>query len=144
MQQSHAILNRATHRRHQPSHIGAWRFALWALLYAAFMAYGSVVLGPLGWHFVPQDPGEMWHVFLATPFFNNASDQRPDWIANLLMAIPLGFLATGALASARSVAQRVVGTALALLICVAFVLTLKYAQLFFPPRTVSLNYIIAQ
>jgi hypothetical protein len=39
---------------------------------------------------------------------------------------------------------RLLGTAFALLVSLVFVLAVKYAQLFFPPRTVSLNYIIAQ
>ena len=144
MQQSPAMLSRTARQRHQRNQFGAGRFALWVLLYATFMAYGSLVLSPFGWHFVPRDPAEMWRLFLATPFFDNASDQRPDWIANLLMAIPLGFLASGTLASSRGAVLRVLGTMVALLISIAFVLALKYGQLFFPPRTVSLNYIIAQ
>src|SRR5208282_1214297 len=72
------------------------------------------------------------------------SDQRPDWIANLLMMVPFGLLATGALGTGRGATARALGTAFALLISLGFVLAVKYAQLFFPPRTVSLNYIIAQ
>jgi VanZ family protein len=114
------------------------------LAYAALVAYSSLVVGPLGWHFVPLDPGEAWRAFLATPLLENGSDQRPDWIANLLLLIPLGFLATGALAVSRAVVWSIAGTILALILSLAFVLAVKYGQLFFPPRTVSLNYIIAQ
>jgi VanZ family protein len=119
-------------------------YLAWALLYAAFVAYGSLVVGPAGLHFVPLDPAEAWKTFRATPFFDNGSDQRPDWVANLLLTMPLGFLAGGVAASARGKASRLRMAALALILCLAFVFAVKYAQLFFPPRTVSLNYIVAQ
>jgi VanZ family protein len=123
---------------------GPRRCAGWLLLYALIVVYASIVPGPLGFHFVPRDPQAVWHAFLATPFFDNGSDQRPDWIANLLMMAPLGLLATGALGTGRHLAARVIGTAFALLLGLGFVLAVKYAQMYFPPRTVSLNYIIAQ
>src|SRR5271157_163696 len=123
---------------------GGRRYAAWTLLYAALVVYSSVVLSPVGLHYVPLDPAAAWQKFLATPLLDNGSDQRPDWNANLLLTIPLGFLLTGSLASARGTAWRVFGTIVALLLGLSFVLAVKYAQLFFPPRTVSLNYIIAQ
>src|ERR1039458_7570466 len=130
------------HRR--PTRFGPRRCAGWLLLYALVVVYSSLVLGPLGFHFVPHDPAAAWRSFLATRFLDNGSDQRPDWIANLLMMVPFGLLATGALGTGRSPTARVLGSALALLISLGFVLAVKYAQLFFPPRTVSLNYIVAQ
>ena len=123
---------------------GPRRCAGWLLLYALFVVYASIVPGPLGFHFVPRDPQEVWRAFLATAYLNNGSEQRPDWIANLLMMVPLGLLATGAFATGRHLAARVLGAVLALLLGIGFVLAVKYAQMYFPPRTVSLNYIIAQ
>ena len=123
---------------------GPRRCAGWLLLYALIVVFSSLVLGPLGYHFVPRDPAAAWQAFLATPFFNTGSDQRPDWIANLLMMVPFGLLAAGTFGAARGLAMRVLGTMFALLLSLGFVLAVKYAQLFFPPRTVSLNYIIAQ
>ncbi len=114
------------------------------MLYALVGIYSSLVLGPLGFHFVPRTALSAWHEFLATPWFDNGSDQRPDWIANLLMMVPFGLLAAGALGAGRSASARVIGSAAALLLSLGFVLAVKYAQLFFPPRTVSLNYIVAQ
>jgi VanZ family protein len=130
------------HRR--PTRFGPRRCAGWLLLYALIVVYSSLVLGPLGFHFVPQDPAGAWHAFLATRFFDTGSDQRPDWIANLLMMVPFGLLVTGTFGAARGLGARLLGTAFALLVSLVFVLAVKYAQLFFPPRTVSLNYIIAQ
>lgn len=126
------------------SRLGPRRCAAWLLLYALVVAYTSLVLGPLGFHFVPRDPAAAWDTFLATPFFDTGSDQRPDWIANLLMMVPFALLATGTFGAGRNTGVRVLGTAFALALSLFFVLAIKYAQLFFPPRTVSLNYIIAQ
>jgi hypothetical protein len=72
------------------------RFAGWAIVYALAVAYSSLVVGPTGFHFVPLAPETAWRIFKATPYVVNGSDQRPDWMANLLMLVPLGWLTTGA------------------------------------------------
>jgi VanZ family protein len=120
------------------------RWARWACVYALAVIYVSVVLGPFGFNFVPRDPAVAWRILLATPYLANGSNQRPDWMANLMTLIPLGFLTTGALWPDRGAMRRAAAAATALLGCVIFVLSVKYAQIFFPPRTVSLNYITAQ
>jgi hypothetical protein len=114
------------------------------MVYAAAVLYVSVVLGPTGFNFVPRDPGVAWRMLLATPYLANGSDQRPDWMANLVMLIPLGFLTTGALWPRNGVLRRGAAAGAALFGCVIVVVAVKYAQLFFPSRTVSLNYILAQ
>ncbi len=117
----------------------------WACLYALAVVYVSVVLGPDGFNFVPRDPAVAWRFLLNTPYLATGSDQRPDWMANLVMLVPLGYLATGALwPDRRSALGRPAAAATALLGCMFFVVAVKYAQIFFPPRTVSLNYILAQ
>ena len=119
------------------------RLARWVLLYAAFVVYGSVVVGPIGFHYVPEAPAVAWRQLLAVRYVPHGPDQRPDWMANLVMLIPLGFMLTGALTPARGwgrVPAALGGFALSLL----FVLAVKYAQLFFPGRTVTVNYIAAQ
>jgi glycopeptide antibiotics resistance protein len=119
-------------------------FAGWAIAYALAIAYASLVVGPRGLHFVALDPEAAWRMFKATPYLMSGSDQRPDWIANLLMLIPLGFLTTGMFWLRRERRSRWLAAAAALCCCLSFVLAIKYLQLFFPPRTVSLNYIAAQ
>ena len=119
------------------------RFAGWAIAYALAMAYASLIVGPTGFHFVPLSPETAWRMLRATPYLVNGSDQRPDWMANLLMLVPLGWLATGGFwPRRRGLRWLAAGTALSC--CLILVLGLKYLQLFFPPRTVSLNYIEAQ
>ena len=120
------------------------RLARWALVYALFVIYGSVVVGPIGFHFVPADPVTVWHKFLAVRYVPHRSDQRPDWMANLLMLVPFGFMVAGAMSPLRGRWRRRVAAAAAFLLCFAFVLAVKYAQLFFPGRTVTINYIAAQ
>jgi hypothetical protein len=119
------------------------QFAGWAIVYALAVAYSSLVVGPTGFHFVPLAPETAWRIFKATPYVVNGSDQRPDWMANLLMLVPLGWLATGAFWPRRD-SLRWLAAGAALCCCLIFVLAIKYLQLFFPPRTVTLNYIEAQ
>jgi len=77
------------------------QFAGWAIVYALAVAYSSLVVGPTGFHFVPLAPETAWRIFKATPYVVNGSDQRPDWTANLLLLVPLGWLATGAFGGAE-------------------------------------------
>jgi VanZ family protein len=116
---------------------------LLAALYVLAMAYSSLLLGPAGLHYVPISLGEAWDKFLSIRYIDNGSNQRPDWIANLLMTIPLSFLINSAVERGGRT-MGAYGAALSLLISLAVILGIKFAQLFFPPRTVTLNYITAQ
>lgn len=118
--------------------------ALLAAFYGLAIIYTSLVLGPEGQHFLAMSPAEAWHKFRAVQFIDTASDQRADWIANAMMMIPFAFFVHGALTLDRPPARDIRRVAVALGISVAFVLAVKYAQLFVPPRTVTLNYIAAQ
>ena len=118
------------------------RFALAALLYALVMAYASTFVGVLGPHFVPIDPSEALHRLIHIPYVEHGSDQRSDWMGNVIMLVPLGFLVAGWLSPrARASLAAAIG---AFGLCLLFILLVKYAQLYFPPRTVTLNYVIAQ
>ena len=119
-------------------------FARWTIIYALAIAYVSTALGPTGFNFVPLDPAAAWRVFLKTPYLANGSDQRADWMGNLTMFVPLGFLATGAAWSPHSRLRRYLATVGVVVAGLSFILIIKYGQLFFPPRTVSINYILAQ
>jgi VanZ family protein len=123
------------------------RLGLAACLYALLIVYASTVIGPTGLNFVPMDPAEALTRLLAVHIVDNGSDQRADWVGNMMMLVPLGFLLAGAFSrrpSGGRVGLTPAGAVLALLIAFAFIVAVKYAQLFFPPRTVTLNYIIAQ
>lgn len=118
-------------------------FAVAAVLYGLMAAYSSLLLGPDGLHYVPITAAEAWRKFRAVTFVANGSDQRPDWIANMLMTIPLAYFVNGAFRPAGA-ARNLLNAVLTGVISIAFVAAVKYAQLFFPPRTVTLNYIVAQ
>lgn len=119
------------------------RFLLWSLLYAAAMLYVSTAVNLGGLAYRKLTFNEAVARFLETHYWNNGSDQRADWTANLLLALPLGFLIAGTLWPRKSRVLRLPAAVAALLISLAYVLAVKFVQVFFP-RTVSINYIIAQ
>ena len=122
-------------------------FLPWVLLYALVVAYGSTIVGPKGIHYVPMEPWAAWQEFLNRAFVwvPNGSDQRADWMGNLAMFVPFGFLLLGTLAPRlKRGLSASLATFGAFLVAVAFLMAVKYAQLFFPPRTVTLNYMVAQ
>ena len=123
------------------------RFLPWLLLYSLMVAYGSTVIGPKGINYVPMDPSDALREFTKRAFVwvNNGSDQRADWMGNLAMFVPFGFMMLGSVAPRlnRGIGASI-ATFVAFLLSVVFLMGVKYAQLFFPPRTVTLNYMVAQ
>lgn len=111
-------------------------FAGW--LYALFVVYGSLV--PLDFH--PMPLAEAGQAFLRIPYLEIDLASRADWVANLILYIPLGAFCMAWLGGARA-AGFLDGIA-AFLACAAVAVGVEFAQLFFPPRTVSLNDIIAE
>jgi glycopeptide antibiotics resistance protein len=107
------------------------------------MLYSSTLVGPLGPNFVYRDPVGAFWAFLATPYVAHGSDQRADWVGNLLMLVPFGFIVAAATWPRRP-ALRLPAALGGIMISLATILAIKYLQLFFPPRTVTLNYILAQ
>jgi VanZ family protein len=120
------------------------RFLPWLMLVAIGIAYSSTIVGPMGMHYVPMDQESAWLTFVvrATVWVNNGSDQRADWMGNLCMLIPFGCLLTAVIAPRRGAGPFTM--LVALLLSTVFILAVKYAQLYFPPRTVTLNYMVAQ
>ncbi len=119
------------------------RLGLLALIYALLLVYASVAVAPAGFDPLGLSFQQALARFLAVHFVENGSDQRADWMANLTTLVPFGFLASAALAPPRPFEARVVAFLGSLVLCVGFVLSTKFAQCFFP-RTVTLNYIVAQ
>ena len=113
-------------------------------LYALGVVYSSLMLGPIGLHYVPISFAEAWQRFTHIGFVSHASNQRADWVGNLMMAVPFTYLLNSAIHFGWEWPRRAAAIALTLAIALLFILVVKYAQLFFPPRTVTLNYITAQ
>lgn len=114
-------------------------FGLPWLAYAAFVIYGSLV--PLDYRPLPLE--EALTRFAATPFLTLGAESRADWIANGVLYFPLGALTASAL-SGWLPRLRIVAMVLAWASCAALAVGVEFAQLHFPPRTVSLNDLMAE
>ncbi len=104
--------------------------------YLVFVIYGSLV--PLDFRPVALDAALAR--FQAIPYLDLGIGSRADWVANLLLFIPLAFL----LGSLWPGHLRWPGTLVNVLFCVALSLAIEFTQIFFPPRTVSQNDILAE
>lgn len=127
-----------------PLRLSRGGFAALAVAYGLVVVYSSLFLGPDGLRFDPMSAAEAWRRFTATRLVANASDQRADWIANAILMIPFAYLVSGALRTQGARRTKLDHAPLSFAVSLAFVLAVKYLQLFFPPRTVTLNYIAAQ
>lgn len=116
-----------------------WILGLIALGYLVFAVYGSLV--PLD--FKPMPWEQAVDRFREIRFLKLGIGSRADWVANLLLFIPLGFLWVGWLWP-RSWSGRVLLSVLVWIFAVALCLGIEFTQLFFPPRTVSQNDILAE
>jgi glycopeptide antibiotics resistance protein len=108
--------------------------------YLMFVIYGSLV--PLDFHAIPLDVAVTR--FQAVPWLDLGIGSRADWVANLLLFIPLAFIFTGALAHGRGVAVLVVVSLLVMAAGLGLAISIEFTQLFFPQRTVSQNDIAAE
>ena len=109
--------------------------------YLLFVVYGSLV--PLDYH--PRPLAAAWSDFLRTGYLVLGVESRADWVANILLSLPLAYLLSAALAAGgRSAASRVIRLGAVFAFCAAVAVGVEYTQLFFPPRTVSLNDILAE
>ena len=124
------------------AHWTASRWAAATLLFALTILYSSTLIGPAGPHYVPIELQEAVSRFVSMPLARNGSDQRADWMGNLAMLVPLGFMTAAWFSPSRR--HLVLAGVAAFAVCAGFVLAVKFAQLFFPPRTVTLNYVLAQ
>lgn len=118
------------------------RTHLWlaGLGYLVFVIYGSLV--PLNYRAMPLDAAV--DAFRQIPWLQLGIGSRADWVANLLLFIPLVFIFTGALAHGRGVVVRLLASALVLAAGIGLSLGIEFTQLFFPQRTVSQNDIAAE
>ncbi|MHB1143287.1 MAG: VanZ family protein [Thiobacillus sp.] len=121
---------------------GDSRRLLWlvALVYTAFVIYGSLV--PLEFRAIPWD--EAVAQFGSMPLLKLGIGSRADWVANLLLFIPLSFLWMGALTTGAGRAHTVLATLVLIPAAFALSLGIEFTQQFFPQRTVSQNDIFAE
>ncbi len=118
------------------------RALLWltALVYTAFVIYGSLV--PLKFHALPWDTAVAR--FAAIPFLRLGIGSRADWVANLLLFIPLTYLWMGAMTGGGGRLRNLFATLALVPAATALSIGIEFTQLFFPQRTVSQNDIFAE
>jgi len=110
------------------------------MAYLLFVVYGSLV--PFDFHPRPLELAlkNFWHI----RYLQLGMASRADWVANLLLYIPLPFLWLGCANGQGRSAPAAFFTLIIFLLCVALSIVIEFSQQFFPPRTVSLNDLLAE
>ena len=110
-------------------------------VYLLLVVYGSLV--PFNYRAVPIS--EIWSRFLDMPYLMLGVASRADWVANILLYIPMGFLSVAWMGeTARSTRGKFLCVLVGFLGCSFVAATIEFLQIFVSPRTVSLNDIIAE
>ncbi len=111
-----------------------------AAISAMVLVYASII--PLqygGQAFVAA-----WQQFLNTPWLDLDIYNRADWVANAIVVLPIGFAGTGAICfGKRATLNQVFGVSCLIISTALLVAVIEFVQIWFPPRTVSLNDIAA-
>lgn len=111
------------------------------LAWTVFVVYGSLV--PLDFHPLPWPAA--WQRLLDAPMLKLGVESRADWIANGVLYLPVGFLSTGVFIGRNASAGRKwVSGILGMGFGWALAIGVELAQTAFPPRTVSLNDLLAE
>lgn len=117
------------------------RLGLFLLAYLVLVAYGS---------FVPFDLrvfslADAWEHFQRIRYLNLSAGSRADWIANILLYIPIGMLGAVVWFRAREPrAQRMLKAILIVVLAIMFAVAIEFLQVYFAPRTVSYNDLLAE
>jgi VanZ family protein len=114
-------------------------YAILALAFSAFAVYGSLV----PFHLQPIPFAEALDRFRDVLGQHVRVGSRSDWVANILLFFPPGFLLMAAVCCDR---PRLAAPAFPLVVasCIAFSGIIEFAQLYFPPRVSSINDITAE
>lgn len=109
-------------------------------LYLLFVVYGSLV--PLHYQWRPWD--DALQAFQRIPFLDLGIGSRADWVANLLLFIPLAILAGLQLRDPSRLRWRLLHMMWVWPLMVLLAVAIEFTQLYFPGRTVSQNDIFAE
>ena len=122
-----------------PSPTSSLPFFMW-LGYVFFVVYGSLV--PLQYKALPM--ADAWAAFQNMPYLQLGVESRADWVANGVLYVPVGFLTAYLLMRSFPRVPGIFLLGLAAAFSGALALAVEFTQLYFPPRTVSQNDIIAE
>ncbi|MFZ5830300.1 MAG: VanZ family protein [Planctomycetota bacterium] len=112
-----------------------------ALAFSAFAVYGSLV--PL--NFRPLSWEDTLARFREIPYLKLGVASRADWVANILLFVPLGFFYTGSVCLDRR--GRLGAAFVAGVVTLAGTMAsvaIEFTQIWFPGRTVSINDVVAE
>ena len=118
-----------------------YRFFALFLAWLGFVIYGSLL--PFDLREITFDQGI--ESFSNIRYLDLGVVSRADWVANILLYIPLSYLGCSWIASqvARGIGRSVAVTG-TLLLCGITAVGVEFTQTFFAPRTVSLNDLLAE
>lgn len=106
-----------------------------------FIIYGSLI----PFEIRHKTLAEAWQFFREVPYLRLGAGSRADWIANIVLYIPFAFFADACLAYGSGIlGRRLSRIALVLAAGASLAVAVEFAQIWFAPRTVSLNDIIAE
>ncbi len=110
-----------------------------ALAYLLFVLYGSFV--PL--RISPLSFPDAILAFRNAPWLDMRTGHRSDWVANVLLFVPLACLWLGAVWPRRSTFRALASIAV-FVACAGLAVSIEFTQVYFPSRTVSLNDMAAE
>lgn len=113
--------------------------SLLAFVYAVFVIYGNL----LPFDYLPRTLDDAIERFKQIPFLSIGVKGREDWIANGVLFIPLGYLCAASIGRSRSAFQMGLAWLLSVLAGALLAVAIEFAQIFFEPRVVSLNDLLA-
>ena len=113
-----------------------------ATLFTLIAIYGSLV--PL--RFTPRSVIDAALRFKDLPLLTLSIESRADWVANILLFVPITFCAMAAVTidRPRNVVRSTVAAFSILLVAAALSVAIEFTQIWFPPRTTSQNDIQAE
>jgi glycopeptide antibiotics resistance protein len=123
-----------------PPVLTAGHHAWLALGFLCLAVYGSLV--PLDYQYVP--PGEALQRFRAIAQVPLRIESRADWVTNILLFIPLGYLLVGALGVDRPWFVGLAAALVAIPCCTVLGASIEFAQLYVRSRTTSLRDVAAE
>jgi VanZ family protein/O-antigen ligase len=113
--------------------------AMVAFAYLLFVLYGSFV--PI--RISPLSFSDAILAFRNAPWLDLRTGYRSDWVANVLLFVPLACLSLGAVWPRRSISRALASIAV-FGAGAALAVSIEFTQVYFPSRTVSLNDMVAE
>jgi O-antigen ligase/VanZ family protein len=121
----------------------------WLRLLLAFDVLVTVAGSLAPFAFQPTGARAAIDSYLGRMFRTIEFSDRSDWLANLLLFVPLGFLAVAACCAGRGSERRppvrvLAASVLVVVGCLLFSSAIELAQVWFPSRTVNPNDVVAE